>query len=445
MGETGTSGIDARIAKAVQHHRDGRIADAEAGYRAILTARPDYAPVRHNLGVLLAEAGRAAEAIAQFDRVIATDPGYAAAHFNRANALRLTGDAATAIDGYRRTVALEPDHYAAHRALAFLWLSTGRRDRALDHFARTMELRRGEDRTGIADDSLTCATRAKLRHDAEQFRYIATLGRNSARYEMLSRTYQTAARGIGDSVGDHEAVALTRMQSDLLGDSYNTPFHVIDAPERPSGAVNASLDRDAITAAFRAQAPGIAWVDDLLTQDALARLRRFLLESTIWFDFSHIGGFLASYLEDGLACPLMLQIADEVRTAFPGIVGDRPLSQGWAFKGVAGDLPIDLHADDAAVSLNFWVTPDAANRDITRSGLVLYRTVPPADWKIADYDQDRSRIAAFVADHEADRVVVPYRENRAVLFDSRLFHGSDSPDFLPGYENHRINITLLYG
>jgi hypothetical protein len=40
---------------------------------------------------------------------------------------------------------------------------------------------------------------------------------------------------------------------------------------------------------------------------------------------------------------------------------------------------------------------------------------------------------------------VPYRENRAVLFDSRLFHYSDAPKFAQGYENYRINVTLLFG
>ena len=41
--------------------------------------------------------------------------------------------------------------------------------------------------------------------------------------------------------------------------------------------------------------------------------------------------------------------------------------------------------------------------------------------------------------------MVPYRENRAVLFESRLFHRSDAPEFATGYENHRINLTLLFG
>jgi hypothetical protein len=26
-----------------------------------------------------------------------------------------------------------------------------------------------------------------------------------------------------------------------------------------------------------------------------------------------------------------------------------------------------------------------------------------------------------------------------------MFHGSDAPNFAPGYENMRINITLLFG
>jgi hypothetical protein len=42
-------------------------------------------------------------------------------------------------------------------------------------------------------------------------------------------------------------------------------------------------------------------------------------------------------------------------------------------------------------------------------------------------------------------VRVPYRANRAVIFDSDLFHASDRPHFREGYLNRRINITLLYG
>ena len=67
------------------------------------------------------------------------------------------------------------------------------------------------------------------------------------------------------------------------------------------------------------------------------------------------------------------------------------------------------------------------------------------DWEIKDYDADQERIVTFLEQNADDSLVVPYRENRAVLFSSRLFHRSDAPEFAPGYENHRINLTLLFG
>ena len=91
------------------------------------------------------------------------------------------------------------------------------------------------------------------------------------------------------------------------------------------------------------------------------------------------------------------------------------------------------------------MTPDQANRNPERGGLIVYRDIPPPDWPIVDYDEDRARIRSFLASRGDSALTIPYGENRAVLFDSRLFHGSDAPDFAPGYENHRINITMLLG
>src|SRR5262249_1304842 len=186
-------------------------------------------------------------------------------------------------------------------------------------------------------------------------------------------------------------------------------------------------------------------VDDLLTPEALDSLRRFLLESTIWHDFSHIDGFVASYLEDGLASPLLLQIADELRHAFPGVLGEHALSQAWAFKGLRAQSAVDVHADDAAVSVNFWVTPTQANLDPGRRGLVVCRAPPPEDWQMRDYDADRAGIVTFLEQKADSSAVVSYCQNRAVFFRSRLFHHSDRPKFDPTYENHRINLTFLYG
>ncbi len=40
---------------------------------------------------------------------------------------------------------------------------------------------------------------------------------------------------------------------------------------------------------------------------------------------------------------------------------------------------------------------------------------------------------------------IPYRANRAVVFNSDLFHETDQFTFKDEHESRRINITLLYG
>lgn len=425
---------------AIAHQRADRPAEAEAAYRAALLQDPAHTGARHNLGVLVAQRGDAAAALEIFDSLLAQEPGYASAHFNRGNALCALDRPTEAIAACRRAIALEPDHYNAHRALGFLWLATGDRDRALDHFARTYDLRRGDDRSGIANLSLRSASRGKLQHDADLFRNLPPKVRDGGRFELLARIYESVAEDLPEA-----AVELSEAQLETLGPDYNTPVHLVDAPELPGGAVNPDLDADGIVRSYRDTAPGVAWFDDLLTPRTLALLQRFLRESTVWHDFTHIDGFVATYLEDGLASPLVLQVADEFRRLLPDLLGPHPLSQAWAFKGLRGDQPIAIHADDAAISLNFWITPDTANRNPATGGLTVYREPPPADWPIVDYDADQARIAGFLADHGESAIRVPYRENRAVLFDSRLFHGTDAPEFAPGYENHRINITMLFG
>jgi Tfp pilus assembly protein PilF len=432
--------FDQLVTDAVAHHEAGHLDQAEAAYRDALALAPGHAAVTHNLGVIAAARDRHREAISHFDDAIAAEPQYAAAHYNRASALQALGQSRDALQSFARVCAIDPGHYDAHRALGFLWLAEGDRGRALDHFARTYELRRGDDRCGIAAKSLTWAARAKLLHDAAQFRYLAERRRDRPRFETLARNYEAVAKEVPE-----QAEPLSDEQLDTLGEDYNTAIHICAAPEIAGPAVSERPNHDALMVRYREREAGAVWFDDLLTPPALAGLKRYLLESTIWHDFSHIGGFVASYLEDGLACPLLLQIADEIRGAFPALLEKHPLSQAWAFKGLEAQAAIDAHADDAAVSINFWVTPDKANIKPDGGGLVVCRDPPPIDWQVKGYDADQGAIAAFLERHAGENLVVPYRENRAVLFESRLFHRSDAPEFASGYENHRINLTLLFG
>ncbi len=75
----------------------------------------------------------------------------------------------------------------------------------------------------------------------------------------------------------------------------------------------------------------------------------------------------------------------------------------------------------------------------SRENFKLNRTTALAEYR------NPERIRKFLADHESGKTVVPYGENRIVLFNSNLFHETDSIDFKPGYENRRINVTMLFG
>lgn len=428
------------VALAIEHQNSGRLPEAEAVYLDALQIFPHHTAILHNLGVLSATRGDFITAVARFDASLKAEPRYASAHYNRAAAMQSLGRHDEAIRGYSHAVAIEPEHYASHRALSFLLLSEGHRGRALDHFARTYELRRGDDRSGMAAKSLNTATKTKLVHDAELFRHLAGRSRDGRHFELMARNYEAVAREIPDGV-----TSLSDADLETLGEHYNTAIHIASAPEIKHGAVRKRRDVSEITDRFGAGSVGAVQVDDLLTPPALSALKRYLFESTIWHDFSHIGGFVASYLEDGLACPLVLQIADEVRSTFPDLLSDHPLTQAWAFKGVIATSAVDIHADDAAISLNFWVTPTEANLNPGHGGLAICWVPPPPTWVIEGYDADQERIVLFLERNAASTMVVEYAENRGVLFDSRLFHYSDKPEFAAGYENHRINLTLLFG
>mmetsp|Transcript_38811 Transcript_38811/g.89440 ORF Transcript_38811/g.89440 Transcript_38811/m.89440 type:complete len:87 (-) Transcript_38811:88-348(-) len=69
----------------------------------------------------------------------------------------------------------------------------------------------------------------------------------------------------------------------------------------------------------------------------------------------------------------------------------------------------------------------------------------------AQYNADTERVVHEILEPTAvpgggyANRTVPYKENRAVLFDSALFHHTDEFNFAGGYTRRRINLTILYG
>ena len=109
-----------------------------------------------------------------------------------------------------------------------------------------------------------------------------------------------------------------------------------------------------------------------------------------------------------------------------------------SFKG------INIHADFAAINVNFWITPNSANLDPSSGGLVVYNTEAPLEWGFDTYNNNEQKIREEIQKSNEKKTIVPHNENRAVIFNSNLFHETDNTDFNDGYVNHRINVTMLY-
>jgi hypothetical protein len=232
-----------------------------------------------------------------------------------------------------------------------------------------------------------------------------------------------------------------REQRDYLGSGDG--FRLADGGRLPSPAIDTG-DTTAIQDRWRTSRPKIVVIDNLLTAAALEKLRRFCWGSTVWRR-PHADGYLTALPEFGLACPLLAQIAGELRAAYPAILAAHGLRYLWAFKYDSTLSGVGVHADQAAVNVNFWITPDEANLDPQSGGLIVWDVAAPPGWDFNRYNGNPAGVRDFLTRSGARPVRIPYRANRAVIFDSDLFHETDRMAFREGYLNRRINITLLYG
>jgi hypothetical protein len=218
----------------------------------------------------------------------------------------------------------------------------------------------------------------------------------------------------------------------------------IEGGERLEGPAVNPANADNATRRWNENRPRVVVVDDLLTEEALAALRRFCLNSTIWRT-GFEAGYLGAFPEHGFSVPLLAQIAEEFREVFSAICGDLPLKYAWAFTYDSSLPGLHVHADDALVNVNFWITPDQANLDPEHGGLLVWDVESPKNWDFGNFHGNQPAIRDYLAGHKAKAIKVPYRGNRAVIFDSQLLHQTDTVRFRQGYENRRINVTLLYG
>lgn len=355
-----------------------------------------------------------------------------------------------------RALELDPQSSFAHYYLGLLRLDQDRIDEAAALVLGARAATRGKpwSQAEVAaklavpvqrnvEDVDWATARFKLEHDIEQFRYLQSVGRADAALDQVIDEYVAALRDHNLPQDPYSMVALPPATYRMLSRTYKYPVHAPD-PEPPRGPLaNPDLDWKALEEAYLDSPPGLVVIDALLAPEALEAIRTFCLESTIWNELK--GGYLGAYMPDGFCCRLLLGLSAELRSRMPRVLGAHPLQALWGYKYDAKYAGMGLHADAAAVNLNFWPTADEANLDPESGGLVVHTHARPAERGGRRFSHGSSDIHAYLESVGAKKVRVPYRANRAVLFDSGLFHESDAFRFREGYANRRVSVTMLYG
>jgi tetratricopeptide (TPR) repeat protein len=233
--------LSRRLASAFSHHQQGRPAEAEAAYRAILTAAPGQGDALNLLGVLCLQTGRPAEALTHLTAAVDADadaadfhdnrgsalaalgrvgeaatahlravrlrPDFTTARFNLANALSAAGMPAPAIAVLRSAVVLKPDYLKAWFNLGNAFAAAGRHAEAAQVFRHAVALapRMAEAHNNLSDalsavgdlEGALAQTRAALAlapDDADQHYNLGVVLQQSARYEQAELAYRETLR-----------------------------------------------------------------------------------------------------------------------------------------------------------------------------------------------------------------------------------------------------------
>jgi len=424
-------------------HRDkGCLPESIEAYKKALSLNPSQAEIHNNLGVALKEQGLTDEAIASFRRALELKPTHVEALNNLGLALMEAGTLREAIDSFQRALTAMPGYQKALYNLGIAWAWVGDDEKSVACLHQVARARHDHG-DGVAE---TAIYRSRVKHEIEQMRYLLESGligeEHRSQLESLVRLQETLDR----NSSPENRMAVSPDMLALVASSFNRILSCKPPSRIDGGALSRALDVEAIEARYLAKRPEVTYIDGLLNREALDALRRFCWEATIWKK-DYENGYSGAFLGDGFASPLLLQIAEELRTRFPRIFRHHRLTQAWAFKQDSARRGLNIHADAAAVNVNFWITPDDANLNPEGGGLVVYDKEAPKDWNFKDYNsaQNKPKILAWLKEAGAEAIKVPYRANRAVVFNSDLFHESDEISFKDDYLSRRINITLLYG
>ena len=102
--------IQFAVAQALQHHQNGKLDDAEAIYRQILTLQPEHFDALQLLGALNLGRGDSRSAVELLQRAVSLNPNYAKAWVNLGIAMRAQGRPLDSLTSFEKAITLRPNY-----------------------------------------------------------------------------------------------------------------------------------------------------------------------------------------------------------------------------------------------------------------------------------------------------------------------------------------------
>ena len=134
------------LKRAIEHHKDGKIPQAERGYRQILDVAPRHPKALYCLGQLMVKEGRFALAKKMFKKLVAVKPDAFKAWLGLATTLHAMGRFADAEGAYREAIERQPGAILAYRNLGSVLLKLGRPAEAATVFRTVLALQPDDQR-----------------------------------------------------------------------------------------------------------------------------------------------------------------------------------------------------------------------------------------------------------------------------------------------------------
>jgi tetratricopeptide (TPR) repeat protein len=128
------------LARAIDLHQQGELAEAERLYSVILAAKPDHPDALHFLGLIRLAAGRPAEALQLVAAAMRAGPPSAFLLLNHGLVLNALDRPEEALASFDRAIALDADFAEAHNNRAVLLANLGRHEEALASYRAALAL-----------------------------------------------------------------------------------------------------------------------------------------------------------------------------------------------------------------------------------------------------------------------------------------------------------------